>query len=157
MARFSSLLAPTLVLALAPLVLPPRPAGAQPAPHVAFDSEVYVEHIDYVGGAPVRHLDPATRLTRGDRVVTLVRWATHAGTGGFTVSNALPHALAFQRGARDDGEVSVDGGRNWGRLGSLRIAGRLASAEDVTNVRWRVSPAEARAGSGQIAYAGVVR
>jgi hypothetical protein len=34
---------------------------------------------------------------------------------------------------------------------------RIATAQNVTHVRWRVSPAQAMAGSGRIAYAALVR
>jgi len=151
-------LAPVLAaLLLAGAVATPL-AAAGHAP-VSYGSTVYVEHVDTAGGTPVRRLSPASRLTRGDRVVTLVNWAASppARSSGFTLTNALPPALAYQAGGSDDIEVSVDGGHRWGQLGVLRIGGRLALAEDVTNLRWRVPAAVARAGAGRIAYAGVVR
>jgi hypothetical protein len=53
--------------------------------------------------------------------------------------------------------VSVDGGKTWGKLGKLRIGSRLATPEDVTHVRWRISAAHAALGRGDIAYSGIVR
>ena len=69
----------------------------------------------------------------------------------------MPRAISYQTSSRGDVEVSVDGGRTWGRLGVLKIGLRLASPEDVTHVRWRISPQLASQGRGQIAYAGIVR
>ncbi len=144
-------------LALAPPA--PATAGALPSARVAIDSAIFVEHIDRGNGAPVRSLEPATRLEPGERVVTLVNWSRAIGvaTGGFVVVNALPARLNYQQSSQADEDVSVDGGHSWGRLGSLRVSGRIATAADVTHVRWHVSPAQAAEGRGQIAYAGIVR
>lgn len=121
---------------------------------VALDSAVYVERLT---ASNVRSLEPATRLTRGDRVVTVVSWqrlGRPASPNGFTLVNPLPRAIAYQASAHDSEEVSVDGGQNWGTIGTLRYGARLATPEDVTHVRWRLP---ATAGSGRIAYSGIVR
>jgi len=124
---------------------------------VALDSAIYVEHANGL----TRSLREADRLNRGDRVVTILTWQKQ-GSGksdntGFTVVNPLPRQVAYQRSARDDEEVSVDGGRTWGRLGELTVGGRLATAEDVTHVRWHVPPQQAAQGQGRIAYSAIVR
>lgn len=136
-------------------------------PAVALDSAVYVERAggndraSSVGGGLTRSLQVADRLSRGDRIVTILTWQRLAGAGrqqaGFTVVNPLPRQVAYQGSARDDEQVSVDGGRTWGRLGELNIAGRLATAEDVTHVRWHVDPRQAAQGQGSIAYSAIVR
>jgi len=114
------------------------------------DSSVYVER---TRGA-VRSLEQADRVTRGDRVVTVLSWR-QSPRGGFTVTNPVPSHLSYQGSATGDEEVSIDGGRTWGRLGNLTIGSRLATVEDVTHVRWHVSAAQAAA--GRIAYSGIVR
>lgn len=128
--------------------------SAQASPSVAIDSAVYVEH-QAPGGT--RRLEPARRLSPGDRVVTVVSWFRVGGDGSFVLTSPLPRSLAFQASARTEEEVSVDGGRSWGRLGTLRHGGRVATAEDVTHVRWRIDPTRAGRGSGHIAYSGIVR
>ena len=134
-----------------------QPAVAQPA--VALDTAVYVEHVAAGNGGATRWLEPADRLAHGDRVVTQLTWKVMPGRNnrGFTVTNALPRVVAYQQSALGDEDVSVDGGRRWGHLGSLTIGSRLAIAEDVTHVRWRVSGRDAGAGSGRITYAALVR
>lgn len=127
---------------------------ARAAPVVATDSAVFVERI-----APdtSRRLEPASRLARGDRVVTVVRWYRMGGDGGFVITNPLPASLAYEESASDFQEVSVDGGRTWGHLENLRIGARDATPEDVTHVRWRIPASSAARGRGEIVYAGTVR
>lgn len=126
------------------------PAVAQDQSPVALGTAVYVEKTD----DSARILQPASKLSRGDRVVTVVSWRRAGPAGRFTVINPLPRGLYYQGSANDDEEVSVDGGRSWGRLGYLRVGDRLATPEDVTHVRWRVaSPAS----TGRIAYSAIVR
>jgi hypothetical protein len=124
------------------------------APAVSLDSAVFVERTEH---GNIRSLEPASRLSRGDRVVTVVTWYRMGGDGGFVVTNPLPRSIAYQASSRDDEEVSVDGGRTWGRLGALHVGSRLATPEDVTHVRWRISATRASQGRGNIAYSGIVR
>ena len=142
----------SLALAAAGTTLLAGPAYAGPA--VALGGAVYVEKAE---PGNVRRLEPASQLVRGDRVVTIVTWQRLGGDGGFTVTNPLPRSVYYQRSANNDEEVSVDGGRSWGRIGALRYGARLATPEDVTHVRWRVTASRAAAGRGQIAYSGIVR
>lgn len=152
--RYSALtLALALPLALAVVVVP-AVAGVRTTSAIATDSMVYIERI-----APdsSRRLEPASHLSRGDRVVTVLRWHGTGRGSGFVITNPLPASLAFQGSTSDGQEVSVDGGRSWGRLDAMRIGGRDAVPEDVTHVRWRIPAARAATGSGQIAYSGIVR
>ncbi|MCJ2177385.1 hypothetical protein [Novosphingobium album (ex Hu et al. 2023)] len=127
---------------------------AQVPAAVATDSAVYVERIDPDAS---RRLEPARQLAPGDRVVTVVRWFRMGGDGGFVITNPLPASLAYEKSASNMQEVSVDGGRTWGRLENLRIDGHEAVPEDVTHVRWRIPAGRAARGRGEIAYAGIVR
>ncbi len=101
----------------------------------------------------VRELEPANALRAGDKVVLVVEWRASAPGRPFTVQSAVPRDLAFQRAGDDSVEVSTDGGRNWGELGSLMVGSRLASAEDVTHLRLRVA-GERR---GRMTFSAVVR
>ena len=130
------------------------PLAAQASPAVALDSAVFVEK---TSPRARRMLEPAARLARGDRVVYVVSWYRMGGQGGFTVTNPLPRSVYYQASANGDEEVSVDGGRTWGKLGALRLGSRSATPEDVTHVRWRVAPATAAQGQGRIAYSAIVR
>jgi hypothetical protein len=120
---------------------------------VALDSAIYVEKTNGL----TRSLRQAEQLSRGDRVVTVLTWQKQRGTGGFTVVNPLSRKVSYQRSTREDEEVSVDGGRSWGRIGELTIGSRFATPEDVTHVRWHVDPRQAALGQGRIAYSAIVR
>lgn len=130
------------------------PLIAEAGPSVSLDSAVFVER---AGPGASRMLQPASALKRGDRLVYVVSWYRMGGAGGFTVTNPLPRSVYYQGSARGDEEVSVDGGRTWGKLGALRIGERFATPEDVTHVRWRVAPEAAAIGAGRIAYSAIVR
>ena len=130
------------------------PVIATAAPLVALDSDVFIERFVPNKG---RLLQPASALKRGDRVVYIVSWTRMGGAGSFTVTNPLPRQVSFQGSADGREEVSVDGGRTWGKLESLRAGSRLATAEDVTHVRWKVPASEAARGTGQITYSAIVR
>ncbi|WP_206240494.1 hypothetical protein [Novosphingobium terrae] len=124
---------------------------------VMLESSLFVEHIRQNARGPVHMLEPARQVNSGDKVVTLLSWYRLGGTGGFTVTDAVPGGMSYQPGEKDEAEVSADGGKTWGRLGALRVGHRLATAQDVTHMRWHITPAQALAGSGRIAYAGMVR
>jgi len=123
-------------------------AGAESA--VDIGRSVYVERHD----DGVRALEPATTLKKGDKVVLVLEWRAQAPGRGFTVQSAVPRPLAFQRAGSDAVEVSIDNGQNWGRLGDLRVGRRYASAEEVTDLRLRVSGS---APAGRMTYSAVVR
>jgi len=135
-------------LALGLSLLPALPALAAPA--VALDSAVFVEKSGDAG----RVVQRAARLVPGDRVVTILTWRRSGPGSQFTLVNPLPHGLYYEGSAREDEQVSVDGGRNWGRLDDLRVNDRLATAEDVTHVRWRIASSQT---TGRIAYSAIVR
>lgn len=148
--------------ALAALIacLMPTPVLAQGA--VILTSAVFVEHLGHTGDGRIeRSVEPAARFTAGDTVVLMVEWHAARGGKGFYVSSPIPAPLAFTGSSRDGEQVSVDGGRRWGALGALTVRDayglRLASAEDVTNVRWPVTANEAAQGNGRITYSAIVR
>jgi len=130
--------------------------AAQPATGVS--RAVYVERTATMpGGERVRTIEPAEDLRPGDKVVLMVEWRGGHGGEPVTISSAVPRALAFQRSSADAFEISIDGGRSWGRLGAMRIADddgyRLASPEDVTHLRWRIASGD----PVRLTYSAIVR
>lgn len=123
---------------------------APASPAVSLETSLFVEH----ARDSARILEPASRLSPGERVVTILTWHRFDNGGNFTLTNPLPRGLYYQGSADDDEEISVDGGKSWGRLGDLRIGSRLATPEDVTHVRWHIQSPRS---SGRIAYSAIVR
>lgn len=138
------------------------PLLAQAAEPVQLASDVFIERFEAApGGGSIRVLERADRLRAGDRVIFVVNWKASRNRE-FTVTNPMPRTITFQGSARNDEEVSVDGGHVWGALADLLVHepdGQLrhARAEDVTHVRWRVPGELAALGAGQMTYRGVVR
>ena len=130
---------------------------------VTVANTVYVEREVAIGnGAVARVLEPAQTLRRGDRLVYVVSWrAPQARSEHLTITNPLPRTIAYERSASGDEDVSVDGGRSWGKLDALRVhdgaVWRYATPQDVTHIRWKVPPQLALAGSGRLTWSGIVR
>ena len=114
------------------------PVAAQ---DVAIDSAVYRERAD-AGG---RHIEPATRLVQGDRVVTILSWDAPRGSS-YTVTSAVPRGLALQSASQPGLEVSTDSGRTWRRLSDPDNV-----PPTTTHLRWQVG------GEGRLSYRAVVR
>ena len=127
---------------------------------ISVRSAVFIETTGSAAPGKIRAITPASTLRSGDKVVLLVDW--HAGKrSGFTITSEVPRHLSFRESARPMQEVSVDGGRSWGQLGEValsdRFGRRVASAADVTHLRWRIPVSEATRGRGSIAYSATVR
>lgn len=99
-------------------------------------------------------LEPASTLSRGDRVVLVMQWQSPRVTRPFTLASRIPETLSYQRAGDDAVEVSVDGGRRWGRLAELRRGQRAAQPEEVTHLRWRVHAGDS---SGMRSFSAIVR
>ena len=130
---------------------------------VTVANTVYVEREVSIGNGEVaRVLEPAQTLRRGDRLVYVVSWRAPPARGEHrTITTPLPRAIAFERSASGDEDVSVDGGGSWGKLDALRVregaVWRYATPQDVTHIRWKVPPQLALAGSGRLTWSGIVR
>lgn len=156
------MLARSIVLGASSAVALCAPVAADAADSVHFASDVFVERfIAAPGGRTSRVLERAERLMPGDQVIFVVNWTARRGRA-FVVTNPMPRTVAFQRSVDGAEDVSIDGGRNWGRMEDLTVreadgSVRSATPEDVTHLRWRVPDALAQRGSGQLTYRGVVR
>ncbi len=151
-----------LLLALVALAIPSLAPAAET---VALSSAVFVERqlIDNSGRSRVELLAPQV-VTPGDRLVFILSYrntgekpATH-----FTVTNPLPQAVAYAGTPDEEAQISVDGGKNWGRLSMLRIReedGRWRSArpEDVTHIRWILARPLRAGATGKLSFRGTVR
>lgn len=140
------------------------PALSQNAQPVQLAGEVKLERtVTGPDGKPkIERVAPEV-IVPGDRLIFATTWR-NAGAEpveNFVVRNALPGPVRLADDADAALVVSVDGGKTWGLLRELKVAGadgtsRPAQAADVTHVRWTlalVKPGE----SGRIEYPAIIR
>lgn len=142
----------------------PALAAAQSTPSpVTLKGDVMLEKTVTENGVSKVQLVEPTVVTPGDHLLFTTRYHNDGAQAvtNFVVTNPLPTAVALSSEAVSGTEVSVDGGKTWGQLGTLKVAGseggdRTATAADVTHVRWTI-PAIAPGASGEVQYHGIVR
>ncbi len=139
-------------------------ANASAQPGLDLRSQIFVErtHSD-ANGRESRMLSVPGQIARGDRLVFILRYrnAGRAPVGGYAVTNPVPSTLRIDPD-QNAMLVSVDGGRTWGRLGTLLLPTplggmRRATAEDITHIRWPLFGAVAPGSGGQVSYRATVR
>ena len=96
----------------------------------------------------------------GDRLIFTLRYR-NGGTqplSDVVLANPLPRGVAYRAvlPGTPEPELSVDG-THYGALSALRVAGRVATAQDVVAVRWRLTRPVAAGASGSVAFAGAVK
>jgi len=141
------------------------PAAAFAADNVALDSKVFVERTATDASGKVQTmLEPPKLVTPGDRLLFVLTYKNVGAqpASNFVVTNPIPNAVAY---AGTDGiqpVVSVDGGKSWGPLATLKVKqpdGTLRAAQpgDVTHVRWTLATAIPAGQGGKLSFRGVVR
>jgi uncharacterized repeat protein (TIGR01451 family) len=150
------------------------PAHAQTAEaaRVVLISEALIERTEIgVDGKEKSTLKkPAeVTITPGDRVVFTLKYINQGAlpATAFRATNPMPGPVQFVSALEDWAEVSVDGGKKWGKLSDLMVKAksadgltdvmRAAAVEDVTHVRWVFTSAIPAGGEGTLSYRGVVK
>ena len=132
---------------------------------VALSSKVFVERIKIdAAGKRSTVLEPPSMVTPGDRLLFVLSWQNGGArpAADFVVTNPIPSAVSYAGAESDGAVVSVDGGKNWGALATLKVGQpdgtmRAAVPADVTHVRWSFTkPIEAGA-TGKLSFRGIVR
>lgn len=140
----------------------PSLALAQTAP-VELVGDVKVDRVVIENGTEKHILTEPGVVVPGDALLFTTQYR-NAGTvaiKNFIVTNPLPEAVALSAKGADQLTVSVDGGKTFGKLAVLRVAGadgkaRPAQAGDVTHIRW-ILPVLAPGGAGSLSYHATVR
>ncbi len=141
------------------------PAYGYAADAIALDSSVFVERVvPTAGGKTKTVLEEPKVVTPGDRLVFILQYR-NTGTQSakdFVVTNPMPAPVAYQSTSDTVAQVSVDGGKTFASLASLKIREsdgtvRAARPEDVTHVRWALREPIAAGAQGQLSFRGVVR
>ena len=141
------------------------PVAAQAANDVALTSSVFVEKsVPQADGKTRLVLEEPRIVVPGDRLVFVLAYKNLGGKPAtdFVVTNPMPGAVAYQ-GTGDAGAiVSVDGGKSWGPMASLKVrkadgSARAAYPEDVTHIRWAMRAPIPVGTTGKLSFRGVVR
>lgn len=138
------------------------PAAA--ADNVTLKSDVFVaREVKDAAGKTMTRLEPPKLVTPGDRLVFVLDYKNQgaAPATGFTVTNPVPAAVSYTD-ASTGAVVSADGGKSWGQLAALKVAGsdgqpRAATAADVTHIRWTLARAVPAGQGGKLQFRGVVK
>jgi uncharacterized repeat protein (TIGR01451 family) len=140
------------------------PATAFAAENVTLTSKVLVERVKPDSNVkPVTVREAPGVVTPGDRLVFVLSYR-NAGAEpatGFTLTNPIPPAVAFTASDDASAVMSVDGGKSWGALASLKVVqadgtSRAAVAADVTHIRWSFGRPIAAGSGGELSFRGVV-
>jgi hypothetical protein len=135
---------------------------------VALHSEpIMLDKITTVAGEATHALvDPAVthdKVIPGSHLVVATDYhnTSDKPVDHFVVINPLPAALMLSDDGMGDFDVSVDGGKTFGKLPALVVTDakggkRAAEASDVTALRW-IIPQIAPGASGKLEYHAVVR
>ena len=140
------------------------PAAASAADNVSLTSKVLVERVKPgADGKPVTVREEPAVVTPGDRLVFVLKYRNAAAqpATGFTLTNPIPAAVAFTGTEDSSAALSVDGGKTWGPLASLKVVAadgtsRPAVAADVTHIRWSFGQPIAAGSVGELSFRGVV-
>ena len=151
-----------VMTAMVILVASPVLALAAPGA-VALDSSIKLDKITTVNGQTTHEFVAPQKVVPGNHLlfVTQYRNTSDKPVDHFVVTNPVPSPVELESVGADNFEVSVDGGKSWGKLAQLTVtkpgaAMRAAQDADVTTVRW-VIPVIAPGASGTLQYHAVVR
>ena len=128
-------------------------------------SDIFVEREQTkAAGSKAVTLAKPTTVIPGDSLVFVVEYKNVGDKPAtdFVVTNPMPRAVRFA-GSSDGLEVvSVDGGKSWGFLSTLKMAKpdgtqRAATLADVTHVKWNLKQTLAPGQGGKLVFRGVVK
>jgi uncharacterized repeat protein (TIGR01451 family) len=147
------------------LAAPVQPLAAQDAaPAVTVDGDIKSEKsvTGADGKTSIELVEPASFLP-GDRLIFGQNFSNTSASEvtNFVITNPLPQAVRLAPDADPALDVSVDGGKSWGKLAALSLTNsdgttRPATQADVTHVRW-VLASIAPGASGRVAFPVIIR
>jgi uncharacterized repeat protein (TIGR01451 family) len=140
------------------------PVTAFAADNVSLTSKVFVERMKPgADGKPVSVREEPGVVTPGDKLVFVLGYRNGGAepATGFTLTNPIPPSVSFTGSDDARALVSVDGGKTWGKLASLKVVqadgtSRPAVTADVTHIRWSFDRPIAAGSSGELSFRGVV-
>lgn len=155
----------SIKLCFTAIIMAASSVPAMAAAPVELSSDIFVEKQQKrQDGSFATILEAPKLILPGDQLVFVVRYhnAGSKPAAKFSVTNPIPAAIAFS-GTSDGAEiVSIDGGKNWGKLSQLRVnnsdgTSRSALMTDVTHLKWQMNQMLAVGDTGKLIFRGVVK
>jgi len=138
-------------------------AQAQAAQPIELKGDVKVDKIVVENGQEKHVMIEPKIVVPGDKLVfaTAYHNTGSVAVNNFVVTNPIPAGVMLAPDGAASADVSVDGGKTWGKLASLTVTGsdgvtRAAQSSDVTHVRWTLAVV-APGASGTVSYRAIVR
>lgn len=142
-------------------------ALAQGKQAVAITSNIQaVKEVTDAKGVKKRTLVDPTTVIPGTPLVVWINYrnSSAASVTGFVINNPVPSAIDFTALGENSewGVVSVDGGKTFGALATLKVLGgdrkpRPAIPQDVTHVRWTFAKPIPGNSGGQLSFYAMVK
>lgn len=148
-----------------------NPATLMAANSVQLTSEAFIERTEVAADGTEKTVTKRPQdviVIPGDRVLFKLAYSNRGSEAAtdFRAVNPMPAPVRFVSAAEDWADVSVDGGKSWGKLEILTVAAtnadgsvtsRAATPEDVTHVRWVFAAPIAPGAAGTLSYRGVIK
>ena len=138
-------------------------ALAQATQPIQLVGDVKLDKVSVVNGKETHALVEPKVVVPGDHLIFSTKYhnAGAVKVDNFVVTNPIPAGIQLSADGADKLDVSVDGGKSWGKLATLKLtddkgAVRAAQVGDVTHVRWVVASV-APGASGVVSYNAIVR
>lgn len=152
-----------LLFALAAFAIPA--ASFAQANAVSLESKTFVARkVTLPDGKTDNKLFPPEQVLPGEALVFMLEYKNGGAkpATGFEINNPIPSAVQFTGVEQPWAVVSVDNGKTFGPLATLKVKGvdgklRPASFADVTNVRWKFATPIAAGAAGRVTYFGIVK
>ena len=138
---------------------------AMAADNVALASKVFVERqVTGPDGKPKVVREDPNLVVPGEKLLFVLDYKNEgaAPADNFVVTNPIPREVTFVASDSAGSDYSVDGGKSWGPLSTLKVKAadgslRAAVAADITHVRWVFAKAIPVGASGSLSFRGTVR
>jgi uncharacterized repeat protein (TIGR01451 family) len=131
---------------------------------VSLTNQIFLEKVKEENGQQTVTLEEPKVVVPGDKLVFVLNYKNSSGqpAANFVVTNPIPPAVTFDGSEDASADVSVDGGKTFGKLAALTVRNpdgtdRPATAADVTAVRWTFTQPIPAGGAGKVSFRGVVK
>lgn len=141
------------------------PAAAVAQDAVALKSTVFVARaVTDPQGNKKNQLFAPERVLPGEALVVILEYKNNGAkpAANFVINNPIPSAISYTGVEQPWAVVSVDGGKIYAPLATLKVAKpdgtmRAANPNDVTHLRWKFAQPIPGGASGRVMFYGTVK